>query len=171
MIYLSQNSIGELFNQEKEKTMEVGNLYIKGQLLQWEDVIIQISNISLITTANVQPARFPLLSLLILLIGLLLFSSKILIASIVLLIGVAWIALWYQDYSQAKSQKFLRIYLNSGRAFSLLFKNETFLNRVMEIFANIFEEGNDYSHTNISIDIANCQVDNQSSIIGSIHEK
>ena len=66
---LVQNSLG---TNRKEKRVNTPSLSIVGRLLRWEDTIIQIDNISLISTAEFQQTSFPLWSLVLILIGLLL---------------------------------------------------------------------------------------------------
>ena len=71
---------------------------------------------------------------------------------------------WYSEYEQAKSHKYLNILLNSGFSYSILFSNEDFLDEVMRVFANIFEDGVG-ANTNYYIDIKNSTISNGSSVV------
>ncbi|MBM6694879.1 hypothetical protein H9X87_08930 [Pseudoflavonifractor capillosus] len=154
----------------KKNVIKTENLFISGHLLQWEDVIIQISNISLISTANWQQTPFPVLAILLVFAGLFLITIQVLLALLCIALGLVWVYLWYLEQQKTKDYKYLNIYLNSGRVFSLLFENTLFLDQVMKIFADIFEKGGDSVSGGIHIDIKNCTVDHQASLIGTIYE-
>lgn len=67
---MEKNMMGSgLTGISKEKTVETSNFQVKGHLLQWKDVVIQISNISLITSTDVQPTLFPVWGLVVAAIG------------------------------------------------------------------------------------------------------
>lgn len=150
--------------------IQTNNLNISGHLLRWEDVVIQISNISMISTAELQKLQFPFVSITLILIGLVLIKLNFLLAVIFVGVGGFLIYAWYSENQRTKDFKYLHIHLNSGRAFSILFENPVFLNRVLNIFAEIFEDGGQIISGDIHIDIKNCNVDNNSSIIGTINE-
>ena len=59
------------------------------------------------------------------------------IGMIGLLVGIAVIAMWYESWWDKKDYKFLRLYLNSGTSFFFTFKEEFFLRKVLDVFANI----------------------------------
>ena len=59
-----------LTGNQKEKTVSTDGFQVKGHLLQWENVAIQISNISLVTSSDVQPTQFPIWGLLIVIAGI-----------------------------------------------------------------------------------------------------
>lgn len=143
----------------KEKTVETDNLRIEGQLLEWKGVIIQVSNISLITTANLNSTKFPLWTLLAIIIGIALFQFEGLVGLVLIAIAGVVIYLWYADVQRAQNHKYLNILLNSGYTYSILFKNDSFLEEVLKVFSNIFADGS-YAKTNYYIDISNCTIKN-----------
>ena len=51
---------GNLFGSKKEKVIETDELQVRGHLLRWKDVVIQISNISQISVGNYPRPPFPL---------------------------------------------------------------------------------------------------------------
>ena len=170
---MSNKSLGgTLVGNEKEKTVKTGNLYIQGHLLKWEGVTIQISNISLITSSNMNTPRFPSWAAITAFVGLLLLTQRMVwyVGLIALIIGGVSIYLWYSESQKSKNRKYLNILLNSGYTYSILFINEKFLNEVMSVFANIFEEGakTDIAY-NYNIDLNNCKIDNNSSVINAIN--
>ena len=157
---LVQNSLG---TNRKEKRVNTPSLSIVGRLLRWEDTIIQIDNISLISTADFQQTSFPLWSLVLILIGLLLIRYSVFVGLICLTGGGLAIWFWNAEVQKTQSYKYLNIQLNSGRVFSLLFESDVFLKQVLVVFANIFED-NDLTDKNIYIDIRNCRIDDHSNV-------
>ena len=138
-----------LSGDNKEKTVEIGSFRIEGHLLKWEDVVIQISNVSLVTSADQSPPPLKNLALcaLLCLAGLFIMSVD---AGLLTVIGLAVIVagaygcyLWYQAWTKSKGQKFLHIHLNSGYTYSILFEKEAFMREVLQVFANIFEAGSE----------------------------
>lgn len=161
-------STGSLFRNKKQKVVETKQLQIRGHLLQWEDTAIQISNVSLISIEKYQAAQFPLWAGAAVLFGALILSNHTFIGLALIAVGVLCLYLWFNEREKTKDYKYLNISLNSGSVFSLLFAEEWFLLEVLNVFANIFEDGAINPNTNISIDIQNCTVDNQSTLIGSL---
>lgn len=157
-----------LLGGRKETVVETKQFQICGHLLRWEDTVIQISNISLISTGNFQSQQFPMWAAILALLGLLALGASLIVGLMCIVVGIFCIYLWYKAIEKTKEYKYLNIYLNSGRVFSLLFEKEWFLREVLDVFANIFEGGGTKQGTNISIDIQNCTVDNQSTLIGTL---
>lgn len=179
---LLQNSLGA---NEKEKKVKTRSLSIVGHLLRWEDVVIQISNISLISTSNFRQTAMPMWAVLLAMVGVVLLPFVWWAGLLCLGLGMLVICGWYSETKKTKKYKYLNIQLNSGRLFSLLFENEEFLNQVLDVFANIFEDDDSQAENrDIRIDIQNCHVedrsnlnvsvdnspvDNGGTVIGSIH--
>lgn len=182
----SGGSIGG--NAPYRRTVKTGSLEVNGHLLQWEDVIIQISNISLITSADMARPPLPKSGIGLSVMGVMIFSSLyeltsrfsspyryydsdssgsgafvvlVLLALAFLGIGVYLIYRWYLDYKATREYKYMHILTNSGYTYSILFENERFLQDVMDTFSGIFREGSK-AETNFYIDIKH------SKIIGSV---
>lgn len=128
-----------------------------------------ITHINVIQTNNLNISGH-FISVVLILIGLVLIKLNFLLTVIFIGIGGFLIYAWYSESQRTKDFKYLHIHLNSGRAFSILFENPVFLNRVLNIFAEIFEDGGQIVSGDIHIDIRNCNVDNNSSIINTINE-
>ena len=159
---LLQNSLGA---NEKEKMVKTRGLSIVGHLLRWEDVVIQISNISLISTSNFQQTALPVWAVFLAVVGVVLLPFAWWAGLLCLGIGILVICAWYAETKKTKKYKYLNIQLNSGRLFSLLFENEEFLNQVLDVFANIFEDDESQAENrDIRIDIQNCHVEDRSNL-------
>lgn len=160
---------GNLFGFKKEKVIETEELQIRGHLLRWKDVVIQISNISQISVGNYPRPPFPLWTIAAILIGAFFWPHNIFIGAIGLLLGISVIAVWYDSWWSQKDYKFLHLYLNSGTSFSFLFKEESFLRKVLDVFANIFEDVEKNVNNSVTIDIKNCTVKDNGRIVETIN--
>ncbi|WP_317380602.1 hypothetical protein [uncultured Intestinimonas sp.] len=157
-----QNSLG---GNNKEKQVKTQRLSIVGHLLRWDDVVIQISNISLISTSNLQQTPMPFWAIILIIFGVVLLPIIWWASLLCLALGILVIWAWYKETKKTEKYKYLNIQLNSGRMFSLLFENQEFLNQVLDVFANIFEDDNDQAQNrDIRIDIQNCHVDDRSNL-------
>lgn len=166
----NKNSFGTgLFGSKKEKVIETDELQIRGHLLRWRDVVIQISNISQIAIGNYPKPPFPLWAVAAILIGMFFWSFNAFIGMIGVLLGGGVIAMWYESWWSRKDHKFLHLYLNSGTTFSFLFEEETFLRKVLDVFANIFEDVERNVNNSITIDIKNCKVSGNGSVIDTLN--
>lgn len=157
-----QNSLG---GNNKEKQVKTQRLSIVGHLLRWDDVVIQIGNISLISTSNLQQTPMPVWAIIMSVIGVVLLPIIWWASLLCLALGILVIWAWYKETKKTEKYKYLNIQLNSGRMFSLLFENQEFLNQVLDVFANIFEDDNyQAQNRDIRIDIQNCHVDDRSNL-------
>lgn len=164
------NLLGEnLFGSKKEKIIETNELQIRGHLLRWKDVVIQISNISLISVGNYPRPPFPMWTIAVILIGIIAWPLSILIGAIVLAVGIAGMSIWYESWWPKKDYKFLHLYLNSGQSFSFMFEEESFLRKVLDVFANIFEDVEKNINNSVTIDIKNCSVRDNGRIVETIN--
>ena len=128
-----------LLGGEKGKTIETDGFLIQGHLLRWEDVVIQIRNISMVSARAVPTPKFPIWALVTALVGFWLFSVNTTLALIVCFIGIGAIALWSARYNKVKEQSCLHILLNSGYTFSLIAQDVDFIKKILEVFTNIFK--------------------------------
>ena len=165
---MEQKQLGSLIQSslqtnKKAKQVNTPSFSIVGHLLRWEDTIIQIDNISMISIASFQQAPFPLWSIVLILVCLLLIRYSIFVALLCLAGGGLLIWFWNIDVQKTQNYKYLNIQLNSGRVFSLLFESDMFLKQVLDVFANIFEDDN-LAGKNIYIDIKNCRIDDHSNV-------
>lgn len=160
---------GNLFSSKKEKVIETSGLQIRGNLLRWNDDIIQISNISQISIGNYPTQPFPMWTVAAILIGLVAMWFNTLVGLLGLLLGGGVIFIWYQERQSQKDYKFLHLRLNSGTCFSFIFEQQDFLRKVLEVFANIFEDVEDNVNNSITIDIKNCTVTGNGKIVETIN--
>ncbi|HRX58756.1 MAG TPA: hypothetical protein P5075_08290 [Eubacteriales bacterium] len=162
-------------------TIETDFLTIKGNMMKWSDTIIQISNISIISTVHVAAKRFPFLSFVFILIGAIIlklgvtdivsveFYGVSLLGGIALIVAaLAWMLLWVDRKQRADEMQQLSILMNSGTVYSIVFQNKKFLAEVMKRFSEILSTP---AHTgDLTINIKNNTFSGQAQAIGSVKE-
>ena len=146
------------------KTVETENLQIEGHLMKWNDVAIQLSNISMITAAKLPAPRFPAWTTLLVFSGVaafvfsqdtygpqrvpMMFGGVCLFA-----VGIMGIIRWLVDFLKTVGHKYLQILLNSGYVYALYIPDQEFLKKVLGVFENIFRDGGKAgNHVQINID-------------------
>lgn len=166
---MENNNFTDLLNDKNQKMVKTKSLTIQGHLLKWENVVIQISNISLITSSDINAIKFPTWAAILSLLGIIMIFSEFfaMLALLFLSMGIVGICTWVWYTQKLKKYKYLNIQLNSGNTYSILFENENFLKEVIQVFDNIFKEGSK-SGTNYYIDLNGCTIDNNSSVVNSI---
>ena len=166
------NNTHALAGDKKTKTVETDRLHIKGHLLKWDDVVIQISNISMITAAKLPFPRFPILVWIVASLGagvtiaasslrssyyMYYYETAIyalLILGVVLMgAAVIWVLRWLMDCFKVMGHKYLNILLSSGDTYALYIQDQNFLQQVLQVFSNIFESGTN-AGTNYYIDVS-----------------
>lgn len=155
-----------LFGGSKDKVIETENLLIRGHLLRWADTAIQISNISLVTTANLPFPQFPVLAAIMTIAGIVLSPDRhsSVVGSLLALAGIAWLVWWGVRCYNVHGKKYLHISLNSGLTYSLYLSNQIFMRQVLQLFANIFESGTT-NETNFQISVNGCEIRENGSVV------
>lgn len=132
--------------------METYELSIRGHLLRWSDTVIQISNISMVSTAEVPASRVPMWLLVaagicgLFGIWLLDVNSKMyypneamqVFGVLAIIASIGWFLTWWFTRN-TKDKTYLNLALNSGNVYSFLFTDKAFMLQVLQVFANIFE--------------------------------
>lgn len=90
----------------KQRVIETPRLVVKGNIMTWQGTMIQLSNVSCISTRPLAQTLFPMYSIALLAIGIFLLEVQ-LIASIVFFgIGGALIYKWYSTNRERKKTLF-----------------------------------------------------------------
>lgn len=114
---------------KKESCIETFVLTIKGNIVTREGTMIQLRNISCITTESFTEKGFPWLSLLPILFGFYAMSQIVMLGIVCIIIGAGWIYFWYTNNESLKNKKTLSILLNSGNTMQLIFQSNAFLRK------------------------------------------
>lgn len=136
-----------------EKYIETPSLLIKKNIMTWDNTIIQLSNVSYISAANIATNSFPLLAALVILVGLVLLQGEIAFVGLLLIAaGAVWIYHWYSENEKCKQGAILTIRMNSGHNLYFTFESKKFLLQVLDILERIIIDGGTHnSHVSINI--------------------
>lgn len=122
------------------RTIETKYLKIHGNCLELDDTSIQLSNVSLFSTFDIASDPFPILSIVLLLLGVLAWRLNTALAVIIIAASGIWIFVWYSKTQKAKEMKQLLIATNSGTIFSIVFHDQMFLNQVVRVLNAIISD-------------------------------
>lgn len=150
------------------KSIETPFLRIRENCLEIQNTTIQLSNISLFSTADVAPEKFPLISIPLIIGGI----AFLVIVPIPALIAIAFggflVYVWYSSVQKAKEMKRLTIITNSGNTFPIVFNNQAFLAEVVTLMTETIR---DPSHArNITINVKDCTFWDDSHVLTNMHE-
>lgn len=150
--------------KDDEKSIETKELMIKGNIMLWHGTMIQLSNISSITTDPLALLKFPWGSLVVMLIGLLMEKVNILLTVLLVIAGIIWIAMWYEKNQERKMSTVLSITMNSGQSLFFLCKDYGFLERVLHVLELVIIDGGTGSEQ-IIINMNNSRIDGNAKIL------
>jgi len=151
----------------KAKSIKTRELLIKGNIMSWEGTMIQLSNVSCISTSPLEKVEFPILSILILAVAFFYLKNKSIIGVIFLAVGLAWIYYgWYRINEKRKLETILSVSMNSGMNLRFLFSNGVFLDDVLQVLEEIIIEG-DIGEQNVSINIQGCEISGNASLLNN----
>ena len=123
--------------------------------MEFEDTIIQLSSISLVSTHSITLTKFPTWSIAAIIVGVLLLTLQsvpmVLLGLVVAAAGAFAIYTWYQQVEREKTIKKLVISTNSGQTFSILFYNGEFLETVIRVLKEIIANPGHLSDVNFNI--------------------
>ena len=153
----------------RTKNVESSFLKIHDNCLEIENTMIQLSNISLISSADVTPEKFLIYSIALISLGSFLSEHFTFPALIAIVLGGIWIYFWYTSVQEVKEMKRLTIITNSGHAFPIIFENQAFLDKVLDIMKDNIR---DPAHVrNMTINIKECTFSDDASVIENMHER
>lgn len=152
---------------KKEKTIETQELLITGNIMSWKGTMLQLSNVSCISTKPLEEDEFPKFSILLLLIGFWLFKSNFILSILFLASGGIWVYVWYQENQIKISQSILNICMNSGVNLQFLFKDRNFLEEVLHVLEKIILEGG-VGEQNVSINISRCDFSGNAQVLNDL---
>ena len=125
----------------RNREIQTEQLKIHGNCMEFGETVVQLSNVSLFSIENLTPTKFPLWSILIILLGLVLLFMKNVVTVVIGLVliagGVAAIYLWNKQRKKDEQCKKLIIAVNSGNIFTILFNNQAFLEKVIQVLKEV----------------------------------
>lgn len=153
---------------KKEKEIDTPELSIAGNVMAWKNTIIQLSNVSSLSTVALDPVAFPLWTILGILIAVVFIPLKLIIVTLLLWIFSAiGIYDWYKKNQEVAKQRNLIIMMNSGKIFVIGFNNKEFLEKVYGVLSSIIAEGNNSSE-HIRININNSTISGEAHVLNDL---
>lgn len=147
----------------KDRSVETDLLVVEDNIMRWSNTIIQISNIAFITSVKAQTTRFPILSLLPLSLGIYLIASDSPVGWALAIAATIWIVVWAVNKDKEDKRSILRISLNSGMTYNILFHDKKFLHEVMKQLAGLISKP--FSQKNLTINVKDSTFNANSSVI------
>lgn len=160
------NNILDLVSRKQVETPEI---VIKGNIMTWENTMLQLSNVSSISTAKDNPV-FPTMSVVIMLLGVFLASSFKYVAIlqtigvILLICGISLVLTYIVAIVDKKI--YLSVIMNSGVCYNLVVKDEKFLKSMLETLEQIIIDGG-VGNRIYTINIQNSTLDGNVSIMNN----
>lgn len=155
--------------QENELKIEGGKMTIKGNIMILDELIVQLSNVSCMTTQGVGRTQFPFASLIIVLIGIILMSMEHMWGIAAIVAGVVWIIVWYQKNNERLSHTYLNIIMNSGDNIRILFTSKKFLENVLAVLGKIIQSGGVGDQQFISINVSGNKFEGNADLLNSLN--
>ena len=154
----------------QQLVIDTPRLWIKGNIMCWDGTMIQLSNISCISTSPLVQAPFPFLSIAFLVVGLLALMLKYKLMVVIVLLGVGgiWIYSWDRTNEVRKRNTILNIVMNSGHSLQFLVNNENFLNQVLKVLEQIIIDGG-VGKQKVSINIQGCQITGNAKVLNDFN--
>lgn len=149
-----------------EKFIETPSLLIRKNIMTWDSTMIQLSNVSCISAADITTIPFPILAAILILVAVFLFERNTLLACVLIAVGGAWLYFWYKENEKRKQGAILTIRMNSGHNLHFTFENKQFLLQVLQVMERIITDGNDSSQ--VSINITDCTISDNARILDNL---
>ncbi|WP_270658177.1 hypothetical protein [Eubacterium callanderi] len=150
-------------NTKDKNLIDTPTLKIEKNVVRYIDAFIEISNISQVTVAPVPKDTFPVWSIILIVIGIIVGSMGFgsMVAFLFIGIGAAVIIYWYIKNNDTGNR--LNIFTNAGTVVSFYGKDKKFLTEVMEVL--IYCANNSFGKQ-IIINMKDGQITNSPIILG-----
>lgn len=148
-------------NQQNKQgnAIKTDYLMIRDNIMEWGNTMIQLSNVSSISTITfIHKMPFPMYSLIFVVAGLAGLQFSILLSIACLAVGVVWIYFWWKKNNNPDKTETLNVVMNSGTVFQFLFENEKFKMQVLRVLEGIIADRGKSTIGDINIDISNNQI-------------
>lgn len=152
----------------QKMVIETPQLLVKGNIMSWYGTMIQLSNVSCISTRPLAQKQFPLLSMALLFIGAFLFQYNVILGIILLVIGGIWIYIWTEGNEKLKRNTVLSIAMNSGDNLQFIINNRDFLDKVLKVLEQIIIDGG-VGAQNVAINILGCTFSGDAKVLNDLN--
>ncbi len=154
----------------KEKAFYTSNFKIENNIISFNDVLLQISNISSVSIEPIPKKNFNMWFIIIFVLGLFgatQIDKDIKVIGIFLIIIAVVYVSWFLWENYGNDAKYLNIFLNSGILYYIICEDEIFLQSVIEVIEYCI---NHHYIKNIQIDFNKCRLYNSPITVGNDKE-
>lgn len=152
---------------QSETTINTPELRIQGNIMLWYGTMIQLSNVSYISTQGLPSIPFPAYSLIGILVGLFLFENHPVFSLLLFCATGGWIYYWYEKNLTIKCTTSLNIQMNSGTTLQFIIRNKEFLEKILAILEKIIIDGGIGSQQ-IAINIKDCNISGNAHVLDEL---
>lgn len=152
----------------QQQVIDTPGILIKGNIMCWEGTMIQLSNVSCISTSSLMQMVFPINSIILFIIGLLASMFSLIVCIVFLGLGVACIYKWYKTNEERKKRRILNIVMNSGNSLKFVINNKEFLNKVLKVLEQIIIDGG-VGKQNVAINIQGCEFSGNAKVLNDLN--
>lgn len=134
-------------NKSQNREIETDRFRVRGNLLEWENMMLQLSNISAVGIGDLPNVSFPNFAAVIGVVGaaICMMQGAGLFLGLALIIGAGWMIYnWYEENQARKNKKYLHLQMNSGDIYSLLFHDISFLQDTLKVVEQLLEDPDKY---------------------------
>lgn len=150
------------------RVSETDYIKIHGNCLEIENTVLQLKNISLFSTVDIDSHPFPMGVLLLIIAAIVSLFFKVLIAVVLFAISLLWIYFWNKREQELAEIKRLIIVTNSGQSFAITFSSQIFLKKVLALLMELLDHPNGET-ANITINVKDSTFSGSSSFIQQLN--
>lgn len=139
----------------KNREIETDYLKIHGNCMEFKNTVIQLNNISLLSSEDLSPVAFPTAALVAAIAGLVLMmleiSALLWVGLVCFAVAGAYLYFWYRENQRLGEMKRLQLITNSGNHFNIVFHDKPFLEEVVNVLKEVIANPGHLSDININI--------------------
>lgn len=154
-------------NTKSENSIETTQLLIKGNIICWSGSMIQLSNVSYISTSPIGALEFPSLLGLLIIAGFICLFIHPFAGLPLLAIGFFLSYRWGIKNKERQEKTYLSIVTNSGDNFKIIIGDRKFLDKILKVLEQIIIEGG-VGDQNVSINILGCNISGNANVLNDL---
>ena len=151
-----------------KKVIDTPMLSVKDNLFTWNDKIVQIPNISMISASPIDRGAVPIWALIVIALGLLGFKSSVLIAICFIAAGSVGLYFWYAENKKRMQGAIMTVQLNSGASLYIQFKDKKFLLEVIDVLRYAIASGRG---AQLTVNMKSCTISGNAQLLNNLSMK
>lgn len=147
-----------------KKVIDTPELSVKDNLFIWNDTIVQIPNISLISASPMERSPFPGWTVIAIALGIYAFKLSGLLAGFLIAAGLGRL----YHYNKRMQEAIMTVQLNSGASLYIKFKDKKFLSRVTTALKYVISSG---KGAKLTVNMQSCTISGNAQVLSNISNK